>query len=104
ERCELPERGEPDDDVDQARQRAAVAEYRRDEIEVEQTDQSPVDAADDGQDQGCEVQGFHVMPPPVVPDLELAADGTRFKMRRSQSCDTSPHHLGGNTQSLHDDV
>src|SRR5690606_5295506 len=66
QRRELPERGEADDDINQSRQRAAFAEYRRDQIEVEQADQSPVDAADDGQDQGCEIQGFHVRSPPLV--------------------------------------
>src|SRR6476661_1774165 len=56
---EAPQGGEADQDVDDARDRGAVAEQRGDEVDVEQADQAPVHAADDEQDHRDPVDGAH---------------------------------------------
>src|SRR5690606_12505455 len=62
QRDDLPQGGQADQGVDHAGQHGVLAaEDRRDQVELGETDQAPVDAADDHEHEGDEVDGFHGM-------------------------------------------
>src|SRR5690606_37564991 len=57
---ERTERGKPDGDIDRARERAHLAEDRRNEVEAEEADEAPVEAADDQEHHRDPVDGVHL--------------------------------------------
>lgn len=68
ERDQLPEGGEPDQDVDDLRDRGGLtAEDGRHQIEVEGADEQPVQAADNDEKQGDDVERTHSE---FLPDMD----------------------------------
>src|SRR5690606_25039918 len=60
QRSDLPQGGHADQGVDHPGQRGILAaEDGRDQVELGQADQAPVDATDDHEGEGDEVEGFH---------------------------------------------
>ena len=58
--ADLDDGGDAHQDVNDVRERRAGAEESGDEVELSDSDEAPVEPADDKQDAGDQIQRFHV--------------------------------------------